>query len=233
MQRLTTRFQRTDNMNQINLKKISVAAPLFGSLFLRKPRKLPLDQIKSKGSKMKLKSISLAVFFSIFLAAVSWAVPQSLYPLLDGKTVKVFIAEPKDSTKEHETDPKALKAKIEDALVKRKSIAFEAVKDAQAADLLIETNIQEFMWTEHGPVDMLMGVSTAVIDAMTVREYARIQADMTVTDTKSKKELWKYRVMARVKKSPMTRAESIPLVQQEFARTFAKLCFAKRSTDRP
>ncbi len=178
---------------------------------------------------MKFRILTVA-FFSIFITSISWAeTPQSLYPMLEGKDVKVYVAEPKDSTKEHETDIKALKKYIENGLEMRKTINFKVVQDPQTADLSVDTDIQEFMWTEHGPVDMLMGTSTAIYDAITVREYARLQADMTVTDLKSKKEIWKYRVMARVKKSPMTRTESIPLVQQEFAKTFVKLCFSKRS----
>ena len=178
---------------------------------------------------MKFKSIGLFVFLCLFITALSWAAPRSLYPLLAGKTVKVFVEETKDSTKERETDPKALKTILENQLRIRKSIHFEVVQDPEIADLRIETNLREFMWTAHGPVDMLMGVGTAVYDAVTVREYARLTADMTVRDANSQKELWSYGMMARVKKSPMTRDESIPLVQEEFAKTFIKLCFSKRA----
>lgn len=170
--------------------------------------------------------LSLVVLFSAITAQASGS--QSLFPLYGGKDVKVYIAEVKDSTKEHEVGPSVLRTAIEDALKNRKSITFHSVPTPEEADLLIEVNIQEFMWTDHDPVDMLMGAAATAYDIATVEDYARLQAEVAVTDLKSKKILWKERVMGTITKKPMSRVESIPLVTASFAKAFVKQCFSKK-----
>lgn len=152
----------------------------------------------------------------------------SLYPLFHDKTVKVYVAGAKDSTNDHETDPKAIKLKIEEALKSRRSIRFEVVQDPSQAELLVETDVNEYIWTDHDPVDMMMGAASIAYDIATIEDYARLQADMTVSDVKSQKTLWKDRVMATITRKPMSRHESIPLVTEEFAKVFIKDCFSKK-----
>jgi len=180
---------------------------------------------------MPVKSKFILSFLAAsFLCAASLFAMETgnLYSLFHDKTVKVYVAEAKDSTKDHETDPKAIKLKIEEALKNRKSIRFEIAQDPSQAELLVDADVNEFLWTDHDPVDMLMGAAAIAYDMATVEDYARLQADMSVTDAKSGKVLWKDRVIATITKKPMSRPESIPLVAGELAKTFIKYCFSRR-----
>lgn len=173
------------------------------------------------------------IFFIVLLfpiASVLAAETGNLYPLFYGKTVKIHVAEVKDSTKDHETDRKIIKEKLEEALAKRKNIHFQITQDPSEAEIIVNTEVQEFMWTDHDPVDMLIGVVGTVKDIVTVEDYARLQADISMTDTKTHKELWKQRLMATVTKKPMSRKESIPLVTEKFVKVFVRDCFSKRSS---
>ncbi len=176
--------------------------------------------------KLRISLFSLCA--TLFLTASVFAADAgNLYPLFHDKTVKIYIAEVKDSTKEHETDPKVIKEKIEEALKKRKSIHFEITQDPAQAEILVNTEVNEFMWTDHDPVDMFMGAAATAYDIATIEDYARLQADMSVMDAKTQKRLWKERVMATITKKPMPRKESIPLVTEVLAKVFVRDCFSK------
>lgn len=138
------------------------------------------------------------------------------------------MAEVKDSTKEHEVDPKLVKSEIEEALKNRKSITFELTPDAMGAMILVSIDVDEFYWTNHDPVDQISGAATIAYDIATVEDYARLQANITVTDVKTQKELWKKHVMATITKKPMSRKDSIPLIANTLAKVFIKECFSKR-----
>jgi hypothetical protein len=163
-----------------------------------------------------------------FSAVASGAETTNLYPLFHDKAVKVHVAEVKDSTKEHEIDPTVIKRCIEQALKNRKSIRFDVVQDPSQAELQVDMDVTDFLWTDHDPADMLVGAAAIAYDIATIEDYARLQADMSVTDLKSGQVLWKERVMATITKKPMSRAQSIPLVAGELAKTFVKECFSKR-----
>ncbi len=172
----------------------------------------------------------LVLFFavvSLLSAADLFASGGNLYPLFHDKIVKVFVNEIKDSTQEHEVDPKLVKTKIEDALKKRKSINFQIVDDPSNADILIDAQLNGFMWTDHDPVDMLVGTAAIAYDIATIEDYASLDATLSVVDAKNKKALWKERLNASVTKKPMPRQESVPLVSEELAKLFIKNCFSK------
>ena len=178
-------------------------------------------------AKRTLLFFCATVFLSspVFLFAAGTG---NLYPLFHDKSVKIYVADVTDATKEHESDAKLIKSKIEEALKNRKSIQFEIVQDPAAAELLVTANVTEFYWTDHDPVDMLMGAAATAYDIATVEDYARLQAAISVTDAKSKKELWKdEHLVATVTKKPMPKNESVPLVSAELAKVFIRDCFSK------
>lgn len=175
---------------------------------------------------MKIKALFLA---SCFLAAAGTAHAENLYEKYEGKSVKVFISDIKDSTQDRGMDAQVLKSELQKALTERRSIRFEFVPLAADAQLVIDTNISEFMWSDNDPIDMLAGVGAVAADAALVEDYARIQAEVTITDQRNSKTVWKDRILASVTKKPMTQAESIPLVAEKFAKTFIKNCFSKKS----
>ena len=177
------------------------------------------------------------IVFTLFLSAVAMtavsAGPTSLFSLYGGKSVKVYVAGVEDSTQTHEVDPGMVKAALEEELKARKSIRFQVVDKPEDAELSVGTQLKGFMWTDHDPVDMLMGVGMAAMDAADIEDYASVEADVTVTDVRSKKILWQDRVRASITKKPMSRAESIPLVASGLAKEFIKGCFSKHSGPRP
>lgn len=179
-------------------------------------------------SRSVLISLNALLFF---ISSVDAAEIGTLYPKFQGKTVRTYVAEVKDSTKDREADPKLIKAKIEDALKNRKSIHFEITQNIAEAEISVDAKVSEFTWSDHDPVDMLMGVGSAAMDAAVVEDYARLQADVTVMDAKSKKILWKDRVMGTVTKKPMLRKDSIPLVSESFAKEFIRDCFSKKRSN--
>jgi len=165
---------------------------------------------------------------SCLLAATGISHADNLFPQFGGKIVKVFVANVKDSTKDHEVNSQTLRNELEKALTDRKSIHFQVVPTTEEAQIVIDTDIKEFMWTDHDPIDMLIGVVGIATDAVYVEDYARLQADVTITDKHSQRPLWKERVLATVTKKPMSKVESLPIITKNFVEEFIKNCFSKR-----
>jgi hypothetical protein len=172
------------------------------------------------------------VFISIFLCYVqfsnSYCLELTLFPRFSGKTVKVFIAEVKDLSLEQNIDPALVKTRLEEGLKERKSIKFQVVPAAEEADVIVETQIAGFSWSNHDPVDMLVGIGGTAMDVAVVEDYAAMEADVTVTDARSKNPLWQKRLFATVTKKPMSRTESVPLITEKFVKVFIKECFSKK-----
>jgi hypothetical protein len=150
-----------------------------------------------------------------------------LYHRFNGKSVKVHLAPVKDSTADHKVDPARLHKGLEEALRARKSIRFVMVPRLEEAEILIEADIKDFMWTDHDPVDMITGIGGTAADAVIVEDYAKLHADVRVTDVSKNKVIWQRRVRATKTKKPMSEAESIPLIIEDFAKTFIRECFGK------
>ena len=68
--------------------------------------------------------------------------------------MKVYVTVVKDSPETNDVDPAVVKAKLEEALTKRKSIHFQIVEKPEDAEFFIESKLKGFLWTDHDPVDM-------------------------------------------------------------------------------
>ncbi len=179
---------------------------------------------------MKKKSVFLIGLLSIFIIIPAYSTDgENLFQLFEGKSVSVYVDDVKDTTQGHELDSALVRTKLREALRNRKSIHFQIVDRPEEAQIIIKTELKEFMWTDHDPVDMLAGVGMAAMDVAIIEDYARIQADIMVTEGRSKKVLWKYSVMATITQKPMSRTESIPLVTANLAKVFIKECFSRKS----
>lgn len=170
----------------------------------------------------------LVVFLLVLQIPSAYCLEESLFPRYSGKTVKVFITDVKDSTPGHELDLALVKSKLEAALKERKSITFRPVSSADEADLTIGIELVSFSWTDHDPIDMIVGIGGTAMDAAVVEDYASMQADVTVHDDRSKKPLWQKRMFATVTKKPMSKTDSVPLVTDSFVKAFIKDCFSKK-----
>ncbi len=176
--------------------------------------------------KTKIAILSIFIFFIQFLNA--YCLESSLYSRFSGRPVKIFIGDVKDSTKEHELDLAMIKSRIAAGLEGRKSVKFQVVPTVQEADISLDTQVTGYLWTDHDPIDMLVGIGATALDAAKIEDYAAMEADVTVTDVKSDKPIWKKHMFATVTKKPMSKAQSVPLVTDNFVKAFIKDCFSKR-----
>ncbi len=178
---------------------------------------------------MKIKML-VPVFLALF-AAVSGSAfaiqEKSLYDRFEGKSVKVYVAPVEDATAEKVVSAEMLKTQLEEALKARRSVTFVIVSTPEEAEITVASSISEYLWTDHDPIDMLVGIGGTAMDAAVTEDYARLQANFTVTNVKSGRPLWKERVMATITKKPMSQADSIPLVTADLAKQFVQTAFAK------
>src|SRR3989338_4243795 len=168
------------------------------------------------------------IFTAFFISTLSHAQPASLYRLFNEKVVKVYVAPIKDLSSGHDVEPALVESKLKEALKNRKSIHFVIVEQKEQAQLAIAIELKGFMWTDHDPVDMIMGLGAAALDAAKVEDYASLEADFTVSDVLKDKILWQERVRASVTKKPMPKPDSLPLVAEGLAKSFLKSCFSKK-----
>ena len=92
------------------------------------------------------------------------------------RTVPGTQASPTDISEKKALEPAVLKQAVEKALQGRKSIHFSVVPTEAEAELTIDTEVNGFTFSETDPVDMLVGVGAAALDAATIDLRATIHA---------------------------------------------------------
>jgi hypothetical protein len=177
---------------------------------------------------MRQKLVFFAGFLFFIQLSYAYCLEANLFTRFSGQTVKVFVADVKDMTKTHDIDPVPVKTRIEAALKVRKSIKFQVVPAVEEADIMVEAQLIGFFWSDHDPVDMLVGVGAVAMDAALVEDYAAMETDVTVSDARSKNQLWRKRLFATITKKPMSKAQSVPLITDNFVKVFMRDCFSKR-----
>ena len=122
--------------------------------------------------------------------------------------------------------PEDFKKSIENALLNRKSVKFEIVETPEASDLQISGVIKKYTYMERGPMKTGFGLGGMLLDvaATATQNYVEMQAEFTVTDSKTNKILWKDTIGSFLKKL-MTAQESVPLVCDKVSRDFLWKCF--------
>ena len=177
------------------------------------------------------------LFFALFLLTTAVfagsAVAGTLYEDFSRRgTVKVYVEALKGSTGHSKVRTGEMKKSLETALSNRKSIKFAIVPSKEEADVMISSEVVEFLWTDHDPVDMIVGIGGTAMDAMVVECYARLQANFAVTDAKSGLVLWKDKVKATLTKAGMSEADSLGLINDDIAKVFIKEAFGKQKSRR-
>ncbi|MCG3176793.1 MAG: hypothetical protein MOGMAGMI_01757 [Candidatus Omnitrophica bacterium] len=169
---------------------------------------------------------------SVTAAVLLWASPvlaSSLNPVYEELSrrpeVGIHVSDIKDES--GKADVAALKAAIQKALGERKSIKFKVVGYTDA-DVRVDVVIKDYLYSDHDPVDMLVGAGAIAIDAAKKEHFARIIAEVTVLDAPTERQLWHDRVMATITKEPMTEAEARDLVTSDWAKTFIRNAFGKK-----
>ena len=178
-----------------------------------------------------MKNFKTAVLLAglLFLANTGFCQSESLYPLFSKKpSVRVAVALPTDVSEQKSVNAGDVKKELESALAARKSIRFQTLPDPEGADLTIDAQITEYYWTDHDPVDMLMGVGATAMDAARAENYARLQAVFTVRDAKTKKTLWNDKLMATMTGGDLTKENGPAMIAKEMAQVFIRNCFGKK-----
>lgn len=175
-----------------------------------------------------IRAVFVSIFCFVLTAPHAQAASDNLFERYEGKSVKVYIADPVDASKDHKVPPAVLKSAIEQGLRDRKSIRFALVQDPSQADLKIESSIKGFVWMDHDPVDMLMGTAAIASDAVLVQDFARVDVDWSVSDLKKNRIVWSGSVSGDITKKPMSEADSIPLVTKDVVKSFIRECFGRR-----
>ncbi len=172
---------------------------------------------------------AIALTAILFLTHTGFCQSESLYPLFNKKSlVRVVVALPTDVSEQKAVSGVEFKKELENALAARKSIRFQAVQAPDEADLTIDSKITEYYWTDHDPVDMLMGVGATAMDAARVENYARLQAIFVVTDVRTQRVIWTDKLMATMTGSGLTKEDGPVRISQEMAQVFIRTCFGKK-----
>ena len=177
----------------------------------------------------RVLKVFLILLFGVSGPALAATDGVSLYETLSRRPeVKVYVALPTDVSERKVLDADVLKRVIEKALQGRKSIHFKVVTEESQAELALDTEVKGFLFTENDPVDMLIGVGVAAMDAAVQDHYAAADALFTVRDTKAGKVLWKDEVRATVTHHTMTEIESYRRVSENLAEQLMRKAFGKK-----
>lgn len=142
--------------------------------------------------------------------------------------VAVSVLEPVNRSEDTAFSTAALKAALEEKLAARRTPRFTVTNDPAAAEITVSAEVTESMFTEHDPVDKLIGLGGAAWDAANVEHYARLVAVYTVKDVKSGRVLWTDKLMGTVTDKAMTREESRPRTAARAAEIFIREAFGKK-----
>jgi hypothetical protein len=170
----------------------------------------------------------LLIFTLGMLAAADlWAASLQETYARRSAPVAVAVLEPVNHSQDEAFSTADFKKALEEKLAARRTPRF-AVGDPSAAEITLETEVTESMFTEHDPVDKLSGIGGTAYDAATVEHYARLTAVFTVKDAKSGRVLWTDKLKGTVTDKTMSRDESRPKVAARAAEIFIREAFGKK-----
>ena len=173
------------------------------------------------------------LILSIFLGLQSVSAPaaQDSNPLYEELSrageVKVFVALPTDPSEKTGLDLDQFKKALEEELRGRKSIRFSPVASEAESKLVVETQVAGFQFSEHDPIDMLIGAGAAAMDAAKDEHFASLEADFTVREPDGRMR-WKDRVRATITDAAITEAESRERILPRVSQGFVKEAFGKK-----
>lgn len=164
---------------------------------------------------------------------------NSMSDLIDSsEVIKTYVSDIKNSSGDDNVDLEDLKARLEKALAERmprkfdfsqktERRKFEIVKTPAAADVVLNSVIIEYLWTDEDPVDMITGAPGIAYDIMTTENYSRMQVVFSVNDTRSGVLLWEDKISADLTDKKMTEEESYDRINERIVRIFMRELFEK------
>lgn len=164
-----------------------------------------------------------------FIPAAAWSgvdpIPKKTF---HSNLIKVCIKDISDVSGNKKLSPADFKDALKQAFITRKSIAFIVVDKPEESDVQISARVKRLQYMDRGPLKPSVSPGTVMLDAMATMDsnYADMDVQFFVVDTKSGKEIWNANIYAYLKKK-MTEAESIPIIFDKIARKFVAKSFGK------
>jgi hypothetical protein len=183
------------------------------------------------------RRLLIGVLSGIFIVTcfnfISYALAKkNLYDALScRKAVKVFVADVEDSTQEKAADIASLKDLMENALSARMTINFDVVQKKEDADILILCDIEEYIWKDKGFFDMIPA-ARFVAGTLIRGNFARMQAEFTVSDAVTSKVMWKEKLKASISDKAMSRSDSVLMVNEKIVKIFVREAFSRTDDDK-
>lgn len=183
-----------------------------------------------KGNRFFHIAISIIILSALVLglyATVTANRVKNLYNFaMSAKDLDIHVGKITISEKAKDVDKRLLSDALKTKLLDRKTVNFNIVQNLSDADLSIECDVTQFVYREKDPIDIFIPVGL-VIDLATKKNYARIEYEIKVTDTKKNKVVWKKKLKATVTQFDMPKEKSLSLIADRAAYFFIKECFGK------
>ncbi len=168
------------------------------------------------------------VFVLVGQSGVSYAayrrVNKNLSYLVKNKAVQVAIGK-FDKQDDVQYSKEDFIKFLTEELTRHFSNEIKVVSAESEADIVIQGNIKEYYYSEKDPIDNLVGSAAIVLDVIKQDSYGRMQVEIIVYNSKTKKTLWDHLVVATVTRSSMTAKESYALVGRRLAKQVVTKCF--------
>ena len=168
----------------------------------------------------------LIITFGFYSTVIANKTGQLQNFALTNKTVNIHLGEFRSLDKARDIEASRVAEALGSRLKQRKTVAFNIVKSIEEADLSISADLIEFIYSEGDPVDILLPLGL-VVDVLTKKNYARLEFEINVLDTKKNKVVWKRYLKATLTEDDMSKEKSIPLIIDRAAYVIVKECFGR------
>jgi hypothetical protein len=177
---------------------------------------------------MKRYAVVLMCACSIMAYSLCLAREEDLSGLAQKKKpLAVSLAGFADQSGQAGINAAEFKKAFETALVKRGGgRSFRLAESPDASDVQIAATIKKYQYLEKDPITSWGSPTLLLLDAVTTENYAEMEVEFTVTDTRTNSILWKNTASTFIKRM-MSRDQSIPLVYDKLSRTFLWKCFGR------
>lgn len=189
-----------------------------------------------------MKKTLLCLFIISLLLSLAYSYAERLDPmdeLIDrDEVLKVYVADVKNSSGNNTVNAENIKFILEKTLSERpprkfdfsgKTInrKFEIVESASLADVVVNSMVIEYLWTDDDPIDIIIGVYAVAYDALTKENYARMQVVFSINDTKSGVLLWEDKIVATITDKNMSEEDSYTQMEERIVKIFMREIFEK------
>jgi hypothetical protein len=177
---------------------------------------------------MRIKQFFLVCVLCLTAAAYANADTGIGARLKSEEPVRVYLGDFTSASAQTGVTPADYKKIVEASLLARKSLKFNVVSDPAQSRIQISAVIKKYQYLEKGPLKAIPNTALMTIDAVQTAtcNYAEMEVEFTVKDTKDNKILWNDTPSVYLKKV-MTAGESVPLICDKVTKSFITKCFGK------